>query len=181
MQADRTAQVGGEDASRQRFMVDLNSLDLTKRLVTREQLELTNPHRGVMALLDGVIWESPDRTCTVGVKHNRPDEFWCAGHFPGKPVLPGVLMIEAGAQLACYNYNSRNHQEKRVVLFTRIEEASFRSMVEPGDDLYLICKEVKMSKRRFITDVQGIVNGRLAFDARVCGMQLAASEPVIVD
>ncbi|MDX2116875.1 MAG: FabA/FabZ family ACP-dehydratase [Planctomycetota bacterium] len=172
--ADST--VSGEDASRSRFLVDLASIDLKRVLVSKAQLEDTNPHRGVMALLDAVIWESDDRRLTVGVKHNRSDEFWCAGHFPGKPVLPGVLQIEAGAQLACYNYNSRNRQEKRVVLFTRIEDASFRMMVEPGDDLYIICKEVKMSKRRFVTDVQGIVNGKLAFEARVCGMQLAAGE-----
>jgi len=174
MQDHTSTADGSEDASRSRFLVDLATIDLTQRLVTRTQLEDTNPHRGDMALLDAVIWESADRTMTVGVKHNRSDEFWCAGHFPGKPVLPGVLQIEAGAQLACYNYNSRNSQEKKVVLFTRIEDASFRSMVEPGDDLYLICKQVKMSKRRFITDVQGIVNGRLAFEARVSGMQLAA-------
>lgn len=152
-------------------MVDLDRIDLSCRLHGRKHIEQFIPHRGVMSLLDWIVWESPDRTRAVGLHHVRPDAFWVAGHFPARPIMPGVLMIEAGAQLACYMYNVRQ-PARGLVAFLRIDQASFRAMVHPGDDLYLMCAEVRFGQRRFVCDVQGMVNGRMAFDARVSGMQL---------
>jgi 3-hydroxymyristoyl/3-hydroxydecanoyl-(acyl carrier protein) dehydratase len=86
-------------------------------------------------------------------------------------MMPGVLMIEAGAQMSCYLYN-RRRPDPKVIAFLRIENASFRSMVEPGDDLYLLCKEVKFGRRQFVSDIQGMVGDRITFDARIRGMQL---------
>jgi 3-hydroxyacyl-[acyl-carrier-protein] dehydratase len=152
-------------------LLDLASLDLTKRMFSREDIAKLNPHRGEMALLDWIIWESADHKQGVALKHIKDTEFWVPGHFPGKPMFPGVLMIEAGAQLACFLYNIRQPGPK-VVAFLRIDNASFRSMVQPGDDLYILCSEVKFGRRRFVSDIQGIVGDRIAFDARISGMSL---------
>jgi 3-hydroxyacyl-[acyl-carrier-protein] dehydratase len=152
-------------------LLDLTGVDLGARRWGKEDIERQNPHRGEMSLLDWVVWATPDYRQGVGLKHIRPDEFWVPGRFPGRPMLPGVLMIEAGAQLACFLYNIRRPDPK-LVAFLRIENASFRSMVQPGDDLYLLCNEVKFGQRRFVSDVQGMVGERIAFDARISGMQL---------
>jgi 3-hydroxyacyl-[acyl-carrier-protein] dehydratase len=154
-----------------RPLFDLGSLDLSKRILDREGIARQNPHRGDMALLDWMIWTRQDYQQGVALKQVRSDEFWVPGHFPGKPMLPGVLMIEAGAQLACYLYNIRQPAPK-VVAFLRIENASFRNMVQPGDDLYILCSEVKCGRRRFVSDIQGIVGDRIAFDARISGMAI---------
>jgi 3-hydroxyacyl-[acyl-carrier-protein] dehydratase len=155
-----------------RLLFEVHGIDLSARLAPREQIERYNPHRGLMSLLDWLVWDSPDHTRAVALKHVRHDEFWVPGHFPGNPIMPGVLMVEAGAQLACYLFNVRIPGPK-VVAFLRIEEASFRSMVRPGDDLYLLCQEVRFGPRRFVSDVQGLVNGdRIAFDCRIAGMSL---------
>lgn len=152
-------------------LLDLSEIDLSQRKFDRAGIERLNPHRGQMSLLDHVVWCTDDYKQGVGLKHVRHDEFWVPGHFPDKAMMPGVLQVEVGAQLSCFLYNIRR-PEPKVVAFLRIEHASFRSMVQPGDDLYILCSEVKFGRRRFVSDIQGLVGDRVAFDARITGMQL---------
>lgn len=160
-------------------LFDLSKIDLSNRAITRSHIERLNPHRGDMALLDYVVWHEAGFNRGVGLKIVRPDEFWVAGHFPKRPLFPGVLMIETAAQLGSFLYNSRFAQAK-VPVFIRIEEASFRCEVVPGDQLYILCQDVKFSAKRFISDVQGLVNGRTAFEARITGMSQQSFAPDLV-
>lgn len=150
-------------------LFDLSGIDLSARRADRKQIERWVPHRGQMALLDYIVWHSDDFRKGVALKHVRDDEFWVPGHFPAKAMLPGVLMIESGAQLATFLYNAR-FPEPRIAAFVRLEEATFRIPVVPGDDLYLLCQEVKFTPRRFSSDIQGMVDGKVVFDARITGM-----------
>lgn len=149
--------------------VDLKTIDLDRFMLSREQIEQYLPHRDVMLQLDGVVWHADDFTHAVAVKHVRPDEFWTKGHIPGRPILPGVLMVEAGAQLASIMYYVRVKTDK-FAGFTRIENTAFRGMVVPGDTLYLVSREVKFSPRRFVADLQGVVDDKIVFESRITGM-----------
>lgn len=160
---------GGPD--RNTLLFDLNAIDLTQRLLDREQLQAWIPHRGVMQLLDTVTWISDDKSCGVGHRTIRHDEFWVEGHFPERAAFPGVLMVETGAQLAAYMFNLRLGGPK-LPAFLRIENCSFRNHVGPGDEFFVLCREVKVGKRRFVSDVQGIVGDNIAFQARLSGMTL---------
>lgn len=159
------------DRSGSRMLFDISRLDLSSREVGQEAIEKRNPHRGVMRLIDYVVWTNADLSQGVALKHVREDEFWVPGHFPGRALMPGVLMLEAAAQLACYLFITRKDVFSRAA-FLRIEEVSFRSMVVPGDDLYLLCQDVKYGRRGFVCDVQGVVQDRIAFDGRISGMMI---------
>ncbi len=162
---------GASAARGGRPLFDLDGIDLGARVVDRAGIEAWIPHRHEMSLLDGIVWMAPDRSRGVGVKHIRADEFWVRGHYPGRPMFPGVLMIETGAQLACYLFITRLG-ELKLAAFLRIEHAAFRRVVAPGDDLYVLCRDVKYQRRRFICDVQGIVRGEVVFDANLSGMTM---------
>jgi 3-hydroxymyristoyl/3-hydroxydecanoyl-(acyl carrier protein) dehydratase len=133
------------------------------------------PHRGEMLLLDYVAWMDEGLSRAVAVKKLRHDEFWVHGHFPGNPIMPGALLVEAGSQLALYLAN-RKVVEPALGLFLRIENARFRTMIGPGEELVLLCKEIQQARNIFSYDVQGVVRNRIVFDSRIVG-KLSKKKP----
>ena len=117
-----------------------------------KEIEKISPHRGEMRMVDEVR-EFTD-TSAVGVKYVRDDEFWCAGHFPGNPIMPGVLQVEALAQTACFVAFKRLSDEERKNMlgyFTTMEKIKFSHMVRPGDklELHVELLMTKMSLYKF--------------------------------
>ena len=129
-------------------------------MIDRKGIESVIPHRGDMRLVDE-IRECTDKSA-VGIKHVRDNEFWCAGHFPAKPIMPGVLIIEALAQTACFTVlNSIGNNGGRALgYFVSIENAKFTHMVVPGDTLELHIEEIgsKMKMHKFTGTA--FVNGK---------------------
>jgi len=152
-------------------LIDLSKIDLTGTAFTREQMFESIPHRHEMALLDRIVWSNESYTEAAGEIKIRGDEFWVRGHFPGRPMMPGVLMVEAGAQLACWLYNKRQ-TTPRIAAFLRIDNAVFRQSVSVDDTLYVLAKETRQSARRFFSDIQGVVNNQVAFEASISGMRI---------
>jgi 3-hydroxyacyl-[acyl-carrier-protein] dehydratase len=151
--------------------VDLSTIDLTEIAVTPEQVGEINPQLGDMRHLDHIIHVNTDAGFAVGVKHVRHDEFWVPLHIPGRPLMPGVLMIEAAAQLSSVFYHFRSKPDT-FVGFTRCDDTIFRAQVVPGDTLYLLIREVSFSVRRMISECQGVVDGKLVFETKITGMTL---------
>ena len=153
------------------LLVDLSAIDLNNTIAGPDEIEAVNPQRGDMRHLNGIIWMDDAHSQVVGFKDVKDDEFWVPGHIPGRPLLPGVIMIEAAAQLAAYVMNQRI-PETTFIGFVGCDKVKFRNQVAPGQRLILIGKEVKFSKRRLICAAQGLVDGNLVFEAEITGMPL---------
>jgi 3-hydroxyacyl-[acyl-carrier-protein] dehydratase len=152
-------------------LFDITGIDLNATAVSYEQVGEINPHRGEMRQLHHVIWFSEGLSQAVGVKYVRDDEFWVAGHIPGKPLFPGVLMIETGAQLCSVLYKLKT-KEDRFVAFMRCDDVTFRGQVVPGDTLHLLSTEVDFRPRRFVAACQGLVGDTIVFEAKITGIAL---------
>ena len=154
-----------------RLLFDINEIDMTQVIARSNQIEEINPQQGDMRQLDYVIWWNEELTAAIGVKEIRDDEFWVPGHIPGRPLYPGVMQIEAAAQLSSFVRRSRCKQEG-FLGFTRVKNWSFRGQIVPGDTLVIMTKEVKSNSRRFVCDLQGWVDQKLVFDGSITGMQI---------
>jgi 3-hydroxyacyl-[acyl-carrier-protein] dehydratase len=155
------------------LLFDISRIDLSQVAASTERIKEVNPHRGHMRLLDRVIWISEDAKSGLGFRQVRDDEFWVQGHVPGRPLLPGVLMIEAACQLCSFLQRVGPHAEPSQFMgFVRCDDVAFRGQVVPGDRLYLLAKEISSRRRRFTSRAQGVVDGRLVFEGTITGMAI---------
>ena len=105
----------------------------------RREIEEIIPHREPFLLLDEVTELEPG-VRVVARKLVRPDEWYLAGHFPGRPIMPGVLMVEALAQAGAVAVLSEPENRGKLVLFAGIDALRFKRIVQPGDELELTCE-----------------------------------------
>jgi 3-hydroxyacyl-[acyl-carrier-protein] dehydratase len=112
--------------------------------LTREQIEALIPHRPPFLLLDEVVELVPGERCHAR-RLVRADDWWFAGHFPGNPVMPGVLIVEALAQAGVVTALSHPANKGKLVLFAGIDKVRFKRVVTPGDLLDLTV-EVTMAR-----------------------------------
>lgn len=125
------------------------------------------PHRYPFLLVDRVVEMEPGRRI-VAIKNVTINEPFFPGHFPGAPVMPGVLIIEALAQAgAVLLLHDMPDREKRLVFFTGIDEARFRRTVVPGDQLRLTMEVLKLRSRTCKMRGKAEVDGQLAAEAEI--------------
>ena len=150
-----------------RTIFDLSTVDLTTDVLDQNAIRLVNAQRGDMEHLNGINWYDLEGQI-VGYKNIRQDEFWVSGHIPGRPLLPGVLMIEAAAQLSSY-YVKAILKWDGFIGFGGVKDCKFRMPVQPGCRLTLLAKQLEARHRRFTSAIQGWVAGNLVFEATIVG------------
>src|SRR3954447_924538 len=137
----------------------------------KTEIEAIIPHRDPFLFADEVLELEPGRR-VVARKQVRGDEWFFPGHFPGRPIMPGVIMVEALAQAGCVAVLTEPENEGKLVLFAGIDDLRFRRVVEPGDELVLTCEvddaARRIGKGRAVATVGGevAVRGALQFAAR---------------
>jgi len=155
---------------------DLTSIDFTKAVAGRAGIAEHLPHRGPMALLTAIVHVDAAKHLVVGYIDVRHDEFWVEGHFPGRPIMPGVVMVEAAAQLSAYYSISQKVTQGVLMGLAGVEETRFRKGVHPGDRLVLLGKGTRVRPRFTQFNVQGFVEGELAFHTDVIGVPIGRNE-----
>ena len=153
------------------YLFDLTGIDLNRIVYDQEAIRAANPQRGDMEMLNAIVHAKPEEGQIIGYKDVRDDEFWVHGHIPGRPLFPGVLMIEAGAQLASF-YTRKFLNLDGFIGFGAVDNVKFRGQVVPGNRLYVVGLKTFFRHRRVGCDMQGMVDGALVFEAQVTGVQL---------
>jgi len=153
------------------LLFPIDDIDFEAVQYGADYIEEVNPHRGAMRMLDGICWTDEGLSKAIAFKDIRDDEFWVPGHIPGRPLFPGVLMMEAGAQLASF-MTLKRAPELNFIGFIGLDDVKFRGQVTPGDRLYLMGEEVEFRKRRIVCNVQGMVNGTVVCEGRITGMPI---------
>ena len=105
----------------------------------RDVIEQLIPHRPPFLLVDEILELEPGRR-VVGRREIRADDWWFAGHFPVRPVMPGVLTIEAIAQAGAVAVLADAANAGKISFFAGIDDCRFKRVVEPGDVLTLECE-----------------------------------------
>src|SRR5215218_4299327 len=111
----------------------------TKAPLGRLEIEAILPHRDPFLLIDEVTELEPGAR-VVARKIVREDEWYLRGHFPGRPIMPGVLIVEAMAQTGAVAVLSEEENRGRLALFAGIDDVRFKRLVQPGDELELVCE-----------------------------------------
>ena len=134
-------------------------------------LEIQNclPHRYPFLLVDRVV-EFHERQSLVGIKNVTVNEPFFQGHFPEKPVMPGVLILEALAQatgLLAFRTGNRGAERDSLYYLVGIDKARFKQPVEPGDQLRLSVELIKTRRGIWVFATEATVDGKTAATAEI--------------
>ena len=143
------------------------------RIVSIERIMEMIPHRYPFLMIDKIVEMVPDQYA-VGVKNVTINEHHFLGHFPGKPVMPGVLIIEAMAQTSAVLVVETlgKDSEGKLVYFMSIDEARFRKPVVPGDSLHVRVEKQQSRRNVWKFTCTATVDGTKVAEAIICAMIL---------
>lgn len=160
----------------QGFLYDYTQLDFSRPFATLEEIRKYNPQRFEMEQLTAVVYVDEENYLSVGYKDTSPNDFWVKGHFPDLAIMPGVVQLEAIAQLCSFVTQKFDLLGAEVVGFGGLEDVRFRDVVFPGERFIVMSKLAKIRRGRMIVcQFQGVVGDRLCIEGTLKGVPIPVS------
>lgn len=154
-------------------IIDRVDFDPNHVIAGVDEIRRFNPQRYEMEQLTAIVHEDTERGICIGYKEVTREEFWVRAHMPGMPLMPGVLMLEAAAQLSSYFVQKYDMMKAKMVGFGGLEDVRFRDPVVPGERLWLAVQMLKARPRRMlICRFQGYVRDQLVVEGKIKGIPL---------
>lgn len=155
------------------LIVDFQDYDPGRSLYTKDEIEAINPHRFELSLLDGILFEDWVGFRAVGFHDVPADPFWARGHFPGNPLMPGVLICEAAAQLCAWFATKTGLLGNSLIGLGALDEVRFRAPVRPGDRLIVALRRDRYRQNILINGAfQGFVNQEMVVEGIIKGVAI---------
>ncbi len=155
------------------LILDPSTLNFDNVIADAEGIRKYNPQRFEMEQITAIIHEDIERHVCVGYKDITFDEFWVRGHMPNMPLMPGVMMLEAAAQMCSYFSQKYDLLGAAMVGFGGLEEVRFRDPVIPGDRLVLMCQMTKLRRGAIVvTKFQGFVRNSVVVEGVLKGIPI---------
>jgi len=155
------------------LIIDFSEYDLDHVIADIHEIRRYNMQRFEMEQLTAIVHADAERHICVGYKDVTHDEFWVRGHMPGAPLMPGVMMCEAAAQLSSYFTQKLDLLGAKVVGFGGLEEVRFRDAVIPGDRLVIVTQRIKVRRgAMIICRFQGFVRQSMVVEGMIKGVPL---------
>lgn len=126
------------------LILDFSAYDLDHVVADIEEIRRYNPQRFEMEQLTAVVYDDGENDICVGYKDVTPDEFWVRGHMPGLPLMPGVMMCEAAAQLCSWHAQKHRLMGDAMIGFGGIDGVKFRGTVVPGDRVVIVARRIQI-------------------------------------
>lgn len=144
--------------------MESTSSDNSKTLDIKQILKIL-PHRYPFLLVDRILDYNLDQGMIVGQKNLTFNEPFFQGHFPNAPIMPGVLILEALAQVGSIIFHLKGHD--KLAVFLTINNAKFRNPVRPGDILTLKIENIRMNSKAGRMEGFALVNDKIAAEAEI--------------
>ena len=140
---------------------------MTETVLTTRDIEALIPHRSPFLLVDRIVEYDAEAKRIVGIKAVTASEWYFTGHFPGLPVVPGVLQVEALAQTMAVYVAKQPGFGTKIGLFAAIDDCRFKRIVSPGDTMRLEVTMEKLGSRFGRGRAVATVDGEVACEATI--------------
>jgi len=154
------------------LILDFSEFDPDRVVADIDEIRRYNPQRHEMEQLSAICHEDTERNICVAYRDLGPEEFWIRGHMPGMPLMPGVIMCEAAAQLAGYFALKHKLIDADMVGYGGLEEVRFRGIVRPGDRFLIVDRLLKARRAMLTCEFQCFVKQSLVCEGILKGIPL---------
>ena len=157
---------------KKQLILDPSEFHLDRVVADIEDIRRYNPQRHEMEQLTAISYLDRENQICVGYKDLGPDDFWVRGHMPGMPLMPGVVMCEAAAQVASYYALKEKLMDTEMVGYGGLSDIRFRGVVRPGDRFVIVVKLLKVRRLMLTCEFQCFVGENIVCEGVLKGIPL---------